>query len=290
VKIASKFWFQVLSGIIVQVILSSGLCLAEPSDVQDEESLVDWAYASFLGTGFYKTSGRSIQVFNLPLTYTVRKAQNHPWGLKATFPIAFSLVDFRVDDLIKEGLPEDFRLDLKTVSVLPGLEFEIPVRNNWSIIPLGSFGFGKDFSGGDLVYIYSAGIKSRAALSWRQFEFTLGNKLLYAGNVNPGVNLSDDFAWLETGLDLTHSRLRFNVWGHPSNASFYVINHLYLPELEFLRVRDRPVEVKVQYELGFTLTTQPTEKIGLFDKYHIGLGYRFGDRLTAVRLLFGMPF
>lgn len=288
--VATNSWLQISSVIITHVILSTGLCFADESEVRDEESLVDWAYASFLGTGIYKTSGRGVQVFNLPLAYTVRKSQGHPWGLKVTFPVAFSFVDFQLNDLIEKELPEDFRLNLRTVSILPGLEFEIPVRNNWSIIPLGNFGVGKDFSGGDLVYIYSAGIKSRAALSWREFDFTLGNKLLYAGHVNPGVNLSHDFAWLETGLDITHSRLRFNVLGHSSNASFYVINHLYFPELEFLRVRDTPVEVNVQYELGFTLATQLTEKIGLFDRFQIGLGYRFGDRLSAVRLLFGMPF
>ncbi len=288
--VANKSWFQFLNGIIAYIIFSIGLCFANESEVQDDENLVDWAYAALLGTGIYKTSQRSVQVFSFPLRYTVRKPKAASWGLKVTFPVAFSFIDFRFNDIIEEGLPEDFRLDLRTVSILPGLEFEIPIRDNWSIIPLGSFGFGKDLSGGDLVYIYSAGVKSRTALSWREFDFMLGNKLLYAGHRNPGVDLSDDFAWLETGLDITHSRLRFNFWGHPSNASFYFINHLFIPKLEFLRVRDAPIEVNLQYELGFTLTTQPTEKIWFFDKFKIGLGYRFGDRLSAVRLLFGMPF
>lgn len=284
----SQSW-TVLFGIVVYVfVLWAGVgangVLAQEIETEEKEDLANYAFAAHLGTGIYRASGRTVQVYSLPMSYTLRPVEDNNWGVKLKFPVTVGFFDFKARDIIDSGPPDD----VATITVLPGVEFQFPLRDNWFLMPFGDLGGAKDYLGGELAYIYSAGIKSRVVFPWKDFEFSLGNRFLYAGYTATGADFSDDFRSFETGLDVKRP-LGFNIRGRQADLSVYFVNYLY-SNLAFLRFRDDSFEVHVQYELGFTLGTTTTSRFWVFEIPRIGLGYRFGDGLQIIRLVLGMPF
>lgn len=79
--------------------------------------------------------------------------------------------------------------------------------------------------------------------SWKDVEFSIGNKFLYAGHTAPGPDLSHYFRSFETGLDVRHL-LDFTIQGRQADFSLYFINFLY-SNLAFLRFRADSFEVDV---------------------------------------------
>jgi hypothetical protein len=254
----------------------------------DDDGLIHYAFATFLGTGVYHTSGRTVQIYQLPMSYMLRDLENNNWGLLLRFPVTVGLFDFKFDDILDFDLPDE----LETITFVPGLEFQFPVTDDWLLMPYGDFGFGKDLSGGDLTYIYSAGIGSKFYFAWKDKDFTLGNNLRYAGYRSSDGNGGDYYVSFETGLDMRFPS-GFSVGGWETNFSLYAINFIYLKDLEFFRVVRNffdPVEVYLQYEVGLTFGTKRIAKVWLFKIPRVGIGYRFGDNLSIVRLVLGMPF
>jgi hypothetical protein len=74
------------------------------------------------------------------------------------------------------------------------------------------------------------------------------------------------------------------------NSAGFRLNYLYFNRLEFLRYLNDPIEVAVQNEIGFTFDTSPDMKVLGIPFSRIGLGYRFGNDVEVVRLVFGIPF
>jgi hypothetical protein len=282
-------WILTVPGIVVWVIvlltsLGGTAALAQEPKSFQEENLVHYAFAAHLGTGIYATSGHAVTVIAIPLSYTVRPMEEHDWGLKLKFPVTFGFFDFQAMDIVNPGLPGD----VETVTLVPGVEFQIPVYKNWWLMPFGDLGVGKDLSGGEHTYIYSGGVKSLVVVPWKSFDFSIGNKFLYAGHTIPSTGFSDDFRLFETGLDVSHP-VDFTIQGRQAYCSLYFMNFLY-SNLAFSRFRSDEFKVNVQYEVGLTLGTAPPSKLWRFKISRIGLGYRFGDNLSLVRLVFGMPF
>jgi hypothetical protein len=256
--------------------------LAEETEPEEKRDPVNWAFASHLGTGIYTASGRTVQVYTIPLSYTYRSIEDNKWGLKVKFPISLGFYDFESKDIVETGLPTD----VSTMSILPGVEFEYPIRSNWSLIPFANLGMGRNFSRSGFTYIYSTGIKSLVIFPWKFFEWRFGNQLLYAGYTTPEVDVTESFTTFETGLDMRHP-LEFTVRGHPTDFSIYFVNYLYA-DLELARSLRKSLKVDIQNEFGFTVGT--SSEFWWSKNPRIGLGYRFGPQFYAVRIVFGMPF
>jgi hypothetical protein len=254
-------------------------------DLGEEEDRVNYAFAAYLGSGIYAASDGAVQVYSLPLSYTLRPPSEGRPGIKLNFPVTLGFYDFKALDLIEGTLPND----VATISVIPGAEFLFPVRENWSLTQFVDFGAGKDFSGGSLTWIWSTGVNSLAVFSRDDLETTLGNKLQYAAYNAPGEDNRGNFMVFETGLDLMRP-LRISSSGRTNRFSLYLMNQIYFNGLELLSYRDNLVKVQYQYEVGFTYVPHKPFKLWLLNVPRIGLGYRFGDGLTAFRLVLSMPF
>lgn len=254
-------------------------------ELEEEIDRVNYAFAAYLGSGIYTASDGAVQVYSIPLSWTLRPpAENRP-GIKLKFPVTLGFYDFKALDLAEGKLPDS----VATLSVIPGAEFRFPLRENWSLTPFADLGTGWDFSRGDQTWIWSAGVESEAHFSKGRTETILGNNLQYAAYTVPGENDKGNFLVLETGLDLQRP-FRTSSSGHTTGFSFYLMNQLYFKELELLRYRDNILGVQLQYEVGVTWIPNKAFKLWLLDIPRIGFGYRFGDGLAAFRLVLGMPF
>jgi hypothetical protein len=263
--------------------------LVPSSNAHGDESgestdLVNYAFAIQLGTGKYSVSGRSVNVYRAPISYSPRRIETHPWGMTLTLTGAIGLFDFEAPDIIQSGAP-----DVQTLSLVPAVKLVFKARRNWVISPFAGLGGGKDFSGGDFTYIYMAGVGNLLTFFPGAIQLRVGNTSLYTGYFARETHLTDDFMELRTGVDIVNP-LTFSIGGRKLNAGLFTINYLYLNDLEFRQVQDEVFKVDLQQEIGVTVGAEKPLRLWLLKVSRLGVGFRFGDDLRAIRLMLGNPF
>ncbi len=247
------------------------------ADDQDPENLVNYAFATWIGTGVYKVSGSSLSIISMPFSAQVRDTEANRFGIKALFPITLGSHDFN-------GLD-----NVQTVTFVPGAEFHLRIRDNWVIKPFGQAGLGNDFSSGELTFIGGTGIKSLVDFPWRDFTFSLGNMLLLAGSQSTGGNNARGFSRFDIGLN-AHHPLDFNVFGRPASLGLFYIFANYIKDVDLQRFERDDISIRRLHHVGFTVGTRPSFRIWRFRIPRFGLTYVWGDGLRGMRLNGGFPF
>ena len=184
--------YAILSVLFISMGMMAGMGggIVQAANVPDES--INYAYASWIGTGYYKIDTRQIYVLRGPFSYTLREADSEKWGLEFSFPVTLGLNEFA------RGYE-----DLALVSLVPGISLIYPVKENWWLKPFLQVGCGKDFEGDDASWIWGGGIKSLAIFPYKNLEFEIGNSLMIADNSKSGQEVSDDgFSMWETGLNV----------------------------------------------------------------------------------------
>lgn len=252
---------------------------------EDEASHLNYAFAVYLGSGIYNVDGRTIQIYRIPISYTIRRIEDRAWGMRVRVPLTFGFFDFKPSDVIDTGLPDD----IGTISLVPELQIPVRVRKNWWLTPVAGFGAGKDFSGGELSYIYLGGLKSLAQFPRPKRKYSLWNELIYVGHTVSGEDPNEDFTMLESGLDIRWP-VKLTFRGQATDLGVFLANYLYFEPTDYFLSEDRSFEVGSQYEVGMTFGTVERYKLWRIPVPRIGLSYRFGDGVQAVRLLLGNQF
>jgi hypothetical protein len=90
---------------------------------RSEEAVINFGFATQLGSGIYSVSGRTLQVYRLPFGYTLPAEDDARIRPRLTLPVSIGFVDFKPRDVVDSGLPEG----LDTVSIVPGIALDIEV-------------------------------------------------------------------------------------------------------------------------------------------------------------------
>jgi hypothetical protein len=261
-------------------------CAGQGSSVAGSENqLIDWYYAAFFGTGVYRAGDRTVSVLQLPFSKELQPMTQDQWGVRLTLPVSVGVYDYHFEDLLVGKTPHN----LSTVSLLPGIEGDIPVTRNWTLKPYGNAGEGWDTSGGGAAWIYAGGVKSRVALQIGEgSEVSLGNQLTLSGYKPPEAP-SQSLGLFVAGLNLsTPSRLK--LWDHATSIDYHLIYYYYFNRL-FFPVSDNPQnKLAEQSELGISLKTRTPVSLRLFDVDRIGIAFRVGDGVQGMRVFLSLPY
>jgi len=252
---------------------------------QIDEDLVNYAYATTLGTGVYRVGDSTVMVYRMPFSYQLRDVDDESSGLKLLLPVTIGFHDYKVRDILDNEYPEE----LASIAFVPGLEYHVPLRHNWRLKPYGTLGIGNDTLSDVVTFIYTAGVKSRYVFpQWKNFTFILGNELLYAG-YNPRHDERRAYALLSTGLDVERP-LGFTMGGRVADMGAYFIYSVYFHDLKFFSRQEDPYRIEQEYEVGFTFGTVHPVEIWVFEFERVGIGYRWGHNYYAVHLVSAFPF
>jgi hypothetical protein len=186
----------VLQTTVILVLAVAGVLLGFSKNrarAAESGSPINYAYATWIGTGYYKVADQQVYILRGNFSWTLRDYDENNWGLELLFPAAIGLYQFTEQNE-----------DIGAVTFVPGVRLVYPVRGNWWLKPFAQLGFGKDFSGSDAVAIGGIGVKSLAVFPLENgVEFLLGNTLAYADNSDSGKSSVDDgFSLLEIGLNM----------------------------------------------------------------------------------------
>ncbi len=273
-----------LSGLLIFFLLScfttNHLYAAEDGD--GSFGLTSFAFASYLGTGFYTTSGQNVFVLQIPLEHTIIEKTDNEAGWVLKLPLTFGIINF---DSKFEDLPNIN--DVGTVTFLPGLEYQYPVTPNWTITPFGDYGFARELDHTSNVLITGIGVKSRYDVHFDKSMVTLGNRFLYARERSKESRNDADYSLIETGLNYRFIN-DYYLSDEPLYTNLYYINFYYPNNLVFFEQTPNPIRVGIEHEIGITFSNIPDFLI--FEKPQLGIGVRFGNGVNIYRLVFGAPF
>ena len=247
------------------------------------DELFNWYYAAAYGTGVYRIGEETVGVLRVPLGYRIREAGDGRWGVRLTLPVTAALAEFDLTDF------QLGRVRAAGLSVLPGVEAEIPLAERWILKPLANAGPGWEFKRDSSALIYTAGV----ATAYQQpldngWQTVLGGKLTFAGYDAGSENSRLAALAGGGGLDIP---IDMEIAGRPALIGVQFTGTVYFNRLEFLLPGSAEKRVLAEMEIAFTLgVRKPVEFLGAsFDR--VGVGFRKGsDGLKGLRLVGSFPF
>lgn len=246
---------------------------------------LNYGFASYLGTGIYSVSERDVQIYQIPFSYKFDNTEGNSWQFKLRAPVTLGFYDFTYTDILNSGLPDE----ATTLSFVPGIEALYPIKNNWLFGPFLDAGLAKNLETEDTNTIYGAGFASIYEHKIKQNTLTIANRFLYARDEGSDIDQAEDFSSFETVLDLRFPST-LTERDYVYDFSLYFANYRYFDNLDFIRPSQRPVEVVIQNEIGFTFGLKHAIKSQYLSIPRIGIGYRFGDDLAILRIIIGSVF
>jgi hypothetical protein len=271
--------------------------MSAPIYAQDVEGeLIHWAYASFFGTGWYKIgSGSEVFALSVRPRWTWREPELHENG-ERTLGIEFRLpLTLGVHRFDLDSIPEILDLDnVSTISVVPGIEVEIPMNTRWTLKPLGYLGWGGEVDGDSSAWIYWGGVKSRVSFDSGELDWALVNSLLYVGYSADGPTSGKVTPFL-TAFEFQRPLRNKRIGGDQLYLNWHVGYTSYLDNLAF-RIGPNdvsPVEISDEWDLSVGFSKGPRRlKLWRLEWDRVGLAFRFssdGD-LTGLSLTFRSIF
>ena len=245
----------------------------------DPEDTINYAYSSWIGSGLYKIGDRTTYLLRAPFSYTLREADSEKWGLELLLPATIGFHDYT-----------DGQGNQATITFVPGAQFVYPVLENWWLKPFGQFGFGKDFSGSDIAWIYGAGIKSLATFDLKSSELDFGTAFTWADQNQSGGGSDSGFSMVDIGLN-SRWPTSITVLDRKSDLNFFFVYTDFINDLDFERAKKENKSVHRLYKFGIALSSEEKYPIlGLLDLRGGGVDVTFGKDYFGLGLTTGFPF
>jgi hypothetical protein len=278
-------WRYVSAGIAWLVLLSCPCAQAQSRTVSDRQDLINWYYAATFGTGIYTAGDRSVSVLQLPYSQALMSTADDEWRLRFKLSTTLGFYDYNVGSVFSGDIPNR----LNTLSVLPGLEWQVPLSRRWTIRPYFDGGFGQELAGRESAWIYDFGVKSRFVFAENHgVEFALANALAAAG-YRPRGGRANPFGYLATGLDMTIPT-DASLFGRPVYIGFTPVYYYYFSHLSFAEFDNPENRVREEFELAVSIVTRKPWSLKFFDFDRVGLAIRSSGEITGVSLFTALPF
>ncbi len=245
--------------------------------------LFNWYYAAAYGTGAYRIGEETVAVLRAPFSFAVQEAGGGQWGVRLTLPVTAALSEFDLTDL------QLGRVRAAGLSVLPGIEAEIPLAERWVLKPFANAGPGWEFKTSSSAAIYTIGTATvyRKPLE-NGWLSTLGGKLTFAG-----YSAGDESSRLGAiagggGVDIP---VDMKIAGRAALVGLQFTGTVYFNRLEFLFPGTVEKRVLGETEIAVTIgVRKPVELFGM-SADRVGIGFRRGsDGLKGLRLVGSFPF
>jgi hypothetical protein len=271
---------------IAWVLLSSAAHAQVPTGtVRERQDLINWYYAATFGTGVYTAGDRSVSVFQLPFSHAMQTIEQDGIGLRFKLATTFGFYDYDFDNVLNAQIPDR----LSTFSILPGVEWEIPLTRRWAIRPYVDAGYGREIAGSQSALIYDFGVKSRFLIARdRGVEFALVNSLTSAG-YRPGGGSNKPFGYLASGVDITIPTER-NLFGQDVSIGFTPVYYYYFNRLRFSEFSDPSNSIREEFQLALSIIAAKSWSLKFFEVDRIGLSLRSSGDVTGVSLFTSLPF
>lgn len=255
---------------------------AEPVPDDATSRTLSYVFATELGSGLYKMSGRDLQVYRLIPSRHLRLAGENTPGIRIYAPITVGLYDFAPQDVVGEGLPTG----IDSFSVTPGVALDFQLRKDWYLSPYVQG--GASFAGQNLDgWVYGAGVRLTRTRPAARGEIENRHELTWTG-VSWQHNLPNErFIRLRQAVRRS-AGTGLGIRGYELELGAYGILDLVL-DAPHPALADASQE-HVQVEFGLLLGRRPGVTIGRSGSLRLGIGYRQAGEISGIRVVLGSAF
>ena len=233
------------------------------------------------GFGSGSVGDQSSQVLTIPVSIWLRRlTDGRKLGLRLRLTGVIGYQDFeRLDEFKVESL--------RFGGLFPGIEFMIPLSDRSMLRPFADIGIGLTNSEIEELLLTTFGLRTEFVFPWKRWELGLEPRV-QAGVSWANTELVDDeYVMLTAGMDARYP-LGFQIGGETPDIGAYFEPGYFLNTLEFTGVGGTGESIEKQYEIGVTIGfREQAPKIWFVRVPRIGVGYRFGDGLTGLRIRIG---
>jgi len=223
--------------------------------------------------------GSGVQLMRVPVGFWLRDPEEKGWGFRLQIPIAFGVNEFTLLDEVTLG-------SLHTLSIVPRVEFWVPVGKLITLRPWVGIGWGKDFTSGNWALLGDIGSKFDVEPAAGDWSFLIRPEItldLVRGRNN---DYDEDVLGLLLKGDVLHP-LWFDIGSYRPDVSVYGQVRQYLDGLELPIAGGDSLVIDRQYELGITFGTEPQLSLGFIRLSRLHVAYRWGEGLHGIRILLG---
>jgi hypothetical protein len=271
-------------------VMWAGTCAAAnttPAPTSADTQFANYAFASELGSGVYAIDGRTITIYTVPASYSLREAQRRGGrpGIRLLFPFTFGFFDFEPVDLVHLDVPTS----IGAVSLEPGVELDWWLNDAWHVYPYIKAGGTYASSSAANAVIWGAGVRSDYRFDAFNGKSLWRAELAYAGVHYPESDLpNDSFTRLRNGLEWRRNLPSWEYRGRAMQLGPYLFTDIYFnaPEGPASGISARTL----QYEVGLMFDIVPGWEIFGMALPRLGIGYREAGILSGWRLVLGDPF
>jgi hypothetical protein len=252
-----------------------------------EGDLVNYSFAIWLGSGFYKVADadKRFAFLRVPFSYTFREGQydkpafRDRLGLKLLLP---ALVGYQEET--------DTNFDFGAAAFVPGLEVQVPINKYWTLKPFGQFGVGNNSGDGDWQYLYGTGIRSLVSIPYKDFVFGIGNSMILGENRNASTDDINGFSMLEAGLDV-RTPLGFTLLNRQLDTGVFFVASRFYNRVDFIKEFGNTTRANLIYNIGLTFGTDDDVSIWKIKFNRVGIDYRWGNAgFRGIGFNMGFPF
>lgn len=251
---------------------------------ENDSEVANYAYASYLGSGIYNSSGGQLTVFNMPITYEPEnQLGEYTYRLRLPVSVGFYDLDFTSDNS-EDYIPSS----VDTLTFVAGVEVDIPISEDLTLVPYVDLGWARNFTTRGDSLVYSTGLSSIYNFNAQARNHLWINRLVWAGYRTQSANNSDSFASIQSGVDW-RTPIRFGSEDRGNFTTLYAIGYWYFKGVDFKLDKQRDRTVDSSYEVGFTFGFDKPVDLYLFELERVGLGYRHNGEFDLWRLTFNLP-
>jgi len=256
---------------------------------------VHWAYSAYFGTGTYKLGDfASVAVVRPTPAWTFRESAidddgNRTLGWRFRVPVSIGYHEFdfgNISDILDPA-------NVVTVSVIPGVEMDIPVTRRWLLRPLLYAGWGMVTDSSEAAWSYWTGIKSRYTWNTGKLEWALLNAISYVG-FNTDSDNTEGMVPIMMGFEWAYPFTNWKMDNDPLELSWHLAYTSFQNDLDLPPFLDPNTEhVLDLWQVGVALGKQNRdfEFLGLkWDRVGLAFERGGGGNLRGIKLYFSSVF
>lgn len=258
-----------------------------PVRAERASDLVNFAFASRLGSGIYATSGSTLWILRVPASATIiRPQETRTYRASLLLPLTVGILDFEPEDILESGLPDRF----DSLGFTPGVRFDVPVGPVWMVSPFAQGGPVRDFSTDSTSWVYSIGLTAEARIPKKAVEWIVRGELAWSGMNPHGEALEETFGEWISGFEVW-SPLPARIGDAQLVLGGFAATTVYWRRARFVGDPGfQPQLYSLQGEVGVVLSTRPRTYVWKVRVPDLGLSTRFGDGFDSIRLVLGRTF
>ncbi|MCL1036176.1 hypothetical protein L2750_03265 [Shewanella submarina] len=263
------------------VVMGSGL-LHSLVVANEQPQSVHYAFANYLGSGIYGSTGNTAAVVNIPLSFDLSQDDTSKLMLRLPFSVGFA--NYQWDQIPDLELPDT----VGSMTLTPGIEYHWQATEQLKMEAYGDLGYGHNFGDHTNVGIISLGVSTLYSFGPAELSPLWVSRFYSAGYRDLESGKGDSYSALRTGVDMGLG-LSFQAWDRQVDPRVFAAMHWFFNRGQLADDLAGALMHDTTLETGISLAFDRPVGIDPITLDRVGVSYSRVEGEDVWRLFFSLP-